>query len=152
MCLASPPTDHPPEYDYPMDPDDESGAWGFWKGPTGVWHDSTRTRVSILSAASLRHWPVRRFRPNVLVDGGGEDELVGRRVGIGSVVLDVVKRIDRCVMVTRPQPGGIVRDAGVLKTVLRESGGFLGVGAVVVVPGHLQLDDAVSDLGPAGPV
>ncbi|MDQ4089797.1 MAG: sulfurase, partial [Actinomycetota bacterium] len=79
-----------------MDFEDESGTWDVWTGPAGVWHDSTRTRVSILSRASLRDWPVRRFRPNVVVDGPGEDELVGRRVGLGSVVLDVVKRIDRC--------------------------------------------------------
>ncbi|MDQ4088836.1 MAG: MOSC domain-containing protein, partial [Actinomycetota bacterium] len=92
-------------------------------------------------------WPVRRFRPNVVVDGPGEDELVGRRVGLGSVVLDVVKRIDRCVMVTRPQPGGIERDLSVLKTVLRDSDGLLGVGAVVVEPGEFRVSDEVEDLG-----
>ena len=105
---------------------------------------------SILSTASIRQWPVRRFRPNVLVDGNGEDELVGRRIGIGSVVLDVVKRIDRCVMITRPQPGGIERDPGVLKTVLRESDGFLGVGALVVTPGRFHVGERVTDRGPAG--
>ena len=90
---------------------------------------------------------MRRFRPNVVVDGSGEDELVGRRVGLGSVVLDVVKRIDRCVMVTRPQPGGIERDLSVLKTVLRDSDGLLGVGAVVVEPGEFGVSDEVEDLG-----
>ena len=146
--LSRPPGDRQPEYEFPIDPDDETGAWGVWSGPVDVWHDSTRTRVSIISRASLRHWPVRRFRPNLVVDGAGEDELVGRRIGLGSVVLDVRKRIDRCVMVTRPQPGGIERDTAVLKTVLRESEGFLGVGAVVVTAGHLRLGDEVADLGP----
>jgi uncharacterized protein YcbX len=146
--LARPPTDSQPEYEFPVDPDDETGAWDVWRGPAGVWHDSTRTQVSILSTTSLRHWPVRRFRPNVLVHGAGEDQLVGRRIGIGSVVLDVLKRIDRCVVVTRAQTGGIERDAGVLKTVLRESDGFLGVGAVVVDPGELHLGDEVTDFGP----
>jgi uncharacterized protein len=145
--LSRPPGDRQPEYDFPIDPDDETGAWGVWNGPADVWHDSTRTRVSIMSTSSLRHWPVRRFRPNVVFDGAGEDDLVGRRIGIGPVVLDVTKRIDRCVMVTRPQPGGIVQDASVLKTVLRENDGFLGVGAVVVVPGRLQLGDELTDLG-----
>ena len=146
--LSRPPSDRQPEYDFPIDPDDESGAWGVWRGPVDVWHDSTRTRVSIISRASLRHWPVRRFRPNLVVDGGGEDELVGRRIRVGSVVMDVMKRIDRCVMVTRPQPGGIERDTGVLKTVLHEHDGFLGVGAVVVNPGRLRLGDEVTDVGP----
>ena len=147
--LVRPPTDRRPEYEFPIDPEDETGAWGVWRGPADVWHDSTRTRVSILSTASLGKWPVRRFRPNVLVDGAGEDELVGRRIGIGSAVFDVVKRIDRCVMVTRPQPGGIERDPGVLKTVLRERDGFLGVGALVVTAGQLGVGDEVTDLGPA---
>lgn len=146
--LSRPPSDRQPEYDFPIDPDDETGAWGVWSGPADVWHDSTRTRVSIISSASLRHWPVRRFRPNLVVDGAGEDELVGRRIALGSVVMDVTKRIDRCVMVTRPQPGGIERDTGVFKTVLRESDGFLGVGALVVTPGLLGAGDELTDLGP----
>lgn len=147
--VARPPTERRPEYEFPVDPDDESGAWGVWKGPTDVWHDSARTRVSILSTGSIRHWPVRRFRPNLLVDGADEDQLVGRRISIGSVVLDVVKRIDRCVMISRAQPGGIERDALVLKTVLREHDGFLGVGALVVSSGQLAVGDAVVELGGA---
>ena len=148
--LARPPVDHQPEYESPVDDEDESGEWTVWTGPTGAWHDSTRTRVSILSTASLRDWPVRRFRPNVLVDGAGEDDLVGRRIAVGSVVLDVMKRIDRCIMVTRPQPGGIERDLEVLRTVLRETDGCLGVGALVAGPGELHAGDEVTDLGPAG--
>jgi uncharacterized protein YcbX len=145
--VVPPPTDRRPEYEFPVDPEDEAGAWDVWTGPAHVWHDSTRTRVSLLSTASLGDWPVRRFRPNVLINGAGEDELVGRRIGIGSAVFDVVKRIDRCVIITRPQPGGIQRDLGVLKTVLRENDGFLGVGALVVGPGQLQVGDEVIDLG-----
>lgn len=83
-----------------------------------------------------------------MVDGAGENELVGRRIRVGSVVLDVMTRIDRCVMVARAQPGGIERDLDVLKTVLRDSEGFLGVGAVVATPGELTVGDAVTDLGP----
>lgn len=148
--LARPPTDLQPEYESPVDDEDESGEWTVWTGPTGAWHDSTRTRVSIISTASLGDWPVRRFRPNVLVDSAGEDDLVGRRIAIGSVVLDVTKRIDRCIMVTRPQPGGIERDLAVLRTVLRETEGYLGVGALVATPGELHAGDEVTDLGPAG--
>ena len=145
--LARPPLDRPPQYDFPVDFEDESGAWDVWTGPTGVWHDSTRTQVSILSVASLRDWPVRRFRPNVLVQGVDEDALVGRRLGIGSAVFDVTKRIDRCVMVSRPQPGGIEQDLSVLRTVIRESEGFLGVGALVAEIGEFEVGDDVRDLG-----
>lgn len=147
--LARPPVDRAPEYDFPVDFEDESGPWDVWTGPTGVWHDSARTQVSILSVASLGDWPVRRFRPNVVVEGVDEDELVGRRVAVGTAVLDVMKRIDRCVMVTRPQPGGIERDLSVLRTVTRESEGFLGVGALVAEVGEFGLGDHLRDLGPS---
>jgi uncharacterized protein len=140
--LCRPPGDSEPQYDYPLDDEDESGPWSLWSGAAGVWHDSARTRISIMSTSSLRDWPVRRFRPNVVVDSAGEDDLVGRRIAIGSVVLDVMKRIDRCVMVTRPQPG-IERDLEVLRTVRRERDGLLGVGAVVVTPGELGVGDEV---------
>jgi uncharacterized protein YcbX len=146
--VCRPPADRGPQYDYPLDDEDEAGPWDLWSGPAGVWHDSTRARVSIVSAATLGDWPVRRFRPNVVVAGAGEDDLVGRRIAIGSVLLDVVKRIDRCVMVTRPQPG-IERDLDVLRTVRRERDGFLGVGAVVVSPGHLRVGDELTDQGSA---
>jgi uncharacterized protein YcbX len=146
--LASPPGERP-DYDYPLDNEDESGPWSTWRGAAGVWHDSARTRVSLISTASLRDWPTRRFRPNLVVDGAGEDDLVGRRIAIGTVVLDVAKRIDRCVMVTRPQPGGIERDLTVLRTVVRDHDGFLGVGAVVATPGQLRAGDKVVDYGPA---
>lgn len=147
--LAHPPGDRQPEYEFPVDPEDESALWDVWSGPADVWHDSTRARVSILSTSSLRDWPVRRFRPNVLLDGTDENRLVGRRIAIGSVVLDVTKRIDRCVMVTRPQPRGIDRDLDVLRTVARESEGFLGVGALVASPGEIRLGDELKELGPS---
>jgi hypothetical protein len=44
-------------------------------------------------------------------------------VRLGSALLAVGTRIPRCVMVTRPQPGGIDRDTGVLEAVHRERGG-----------------------------
>jgi uncharacterized protein YcbX len=149
VSLAPPPVDRQPEYDFPVNPEDEAGQWDVWSGPAGVWHDSTRTQVSILSTSQLRGWPVRRFRPNVLVDGSDENQLVGRRIAIGSVVLDVLKRIDRCVMVTRAQPRGIDRDPGVLRTVMRESEGLLGVGAVVACTGEMLVGDELRDLGPS---
>ena len=93
---------------------------------------------------------VRRFRPNIVLDGAGENELLGRRIRVGSVVLDVMKRIDRCVMVTRAQPAGIERDLDVLRTVLRDSEAFLGIGAVVAAPGEIRVSDVVAELGPAG--
>jgi hypothetical protein len=81
-------------------------------------------------------------------DGVGvENELVGRRISIDAVTLEVVKPIDRCVMTTRPQPGGIDRDLDVLRTINAERQTWLGVGALVVVPGELAMGNEVTILG-----
>jgi uncharacterized protein YcbX len=88
-------------------------------------------------------WAWRRFRGNVVIDGE-EAELVDHRVRAGSAELDVVKRIGRCVMTTRPQPDGIDRDLDVLRTINRERDGFLGVGALVVDPGSIAVGDEVT--------
>lgn len=128
-------------YENPMDVDNDAD-WISWQGPAGAWHDSGRARVSIVSQASLRDWDFRRFRANVLVDGEGEDDLVGGRVRIGEAELDVLKGIDRCVMVTRPQPG-LERDLSVLKTILKSDVTTLSVGAIVTTPGAARVGDEI---------
>ena len=130
-------------YEIALDDDRPEGEWHRWDGPDGVFHDSGRTRLSITSAASLRDWDVRRFRPNVVVEPGDERDLVGCTVGIGGVVLEVVRELDRCVIVTRAQPG-LDRDKDVLVTVHTTRGGKLGVGALVASGGELAVGDPVS--------
>ena len=130
------------EYEVPIDADNDAD-WVSWTGPGGAFHDSGQTRVSLVSETTLRDWDRRRFRTNVIVDGAGEDEFVGRQIRIGDAVLDVTKPVDRCVMVTRPQPG-IDRDLGVLKTINAELATFLAVGCLVAVAGEIVLGDDVS--------
>ena len=138
-------------YEIAADFEDEAGSeWFQWDGPVGTFHDSGRTRVSLLSTGSIGDWDRRRFRGNVIVDAegvGAENELVGQRIRIGSVTLDVTKPIDRCVMTTRPQPGGIERDLDVLRTINAERQTWLGVGTLVVTPGQLSVGDAVEVAG-----
>ena len=129
-------------YEVPLDIETEAPeSWVAWNGPRGPFHDSTSTRVSIVSTATLDGWDARRFRANVVLDGAGEDELIGSSVRLGSVVLEVSKPIDRCVIVTRPQPGGIERDVDVLRTINRERQGMFAVGALVATPGTIALGD-----------
>ena len=118
--------------------------WDAFPGARGAFHDSSRTRVSLVSTGTLGTWDRRRFRANVVLEGAGEDALVGQRVRLGGSELDVVKQVDRCVMVTRPQPGGIGRDNGVLKTIHRERDGCLAVGALVARPGRVSVGDELS--------
>ena len=130
-------------YENPADFEDETGEWDVWDGSTGAFHDSGRTHVSLLSTDTYGAWEPRRFRANVLLDGSGEDELVGSTISLGDAELDVRKPVDRCVMVTRPQPGGIERDLDVLRTIHRQRGGCLAVGAVVTQGGAVRTGDVL---------
>lgn len=133
--------------------ENETGEWFRWEGPAGSFHDSTRTMVSLVSTATLRDWDRRRFRINVILDGDGEDVLVGRTVRLGGATLDVVKHIDRCVMTTRPQAAhdgdvALDRDLSVLSIINAERGSLLGIGALVPGPGPVSLGDRLSSSEP----
>lgn len=129
-------------YEIAANDDQPKGEWIDWEGPEGVFHDSARTRVSILSEDAIGPWDVRRFRVNVMVAGGDERDLVGCHVRIGAAEFEVVKEIVRCVIVTRPQPG-LERDKDVLLQVNRQRDGKLGVGALVAAPGTITVGDPV---------
>ena len=100
-------TDRAATYEIAADFEAEDSSELFhWFGPEGTFHDSARTRVSIVALGDMRDWAPRRFRMNLLTSGAGSAEFIGCTVAIGSVVLEVVKPVDRCVLTTRPQPGG----------------------------------------------
>ena len=130
-----------PRYENLDDAEDEAGPWHEWQGAADAFHDNPAFRVTLVSTGTLGAWDRRRFRANVVLDGEGEDGLVGSRQRLGTAVLDLVEPVQRCVMVTRPQPGGIGRDNGVLKTVHRERAGLLAVGAGVVTAGTVAVGD-----------
>ncbi len=118
--------------------------WAPFEGAPGAFHDSPDARVSLVSTATIRNWDRRRFRSNVLLEGEGEDSLVGSQVGLGDAVIEVGMRIERCVMTVRPQPGGIERDLNVLRTIARERDTCLAVGALVTKPGRVAVGDPLS--------
>jgi uncharacterized protein YcbX len=131
-----------PRYESPDD--DEAPAptrWHDWEGAPGSFHDNADGRVSLVTSGSLGDWHQRRFRSNVVLDGDSDAALVGERVQLGTVRLAVNDPIPRCVMVTRPQPGGIERDTSVLKRIHRERGGDLAVAATVLDAGVVQVGD-----------
>jgi uncharacterized protein len=129
-------------------PDDDLAeaprGWHDWEGAAGgAFHDNADGRLSLVSTGTLGTWDRRRFRANVVLDGAGEEALVGARLRLGTAVIAIGTPIPRCVMVTRPQPGGIGRDTGVLKTIHRERGGELAVGARVLEPGSVRTGDVL---------
>ena len=134
-------------YENPTDDESEDVArWDPFAGADGAFHDNADARVTLVSTGTLGGWDRRRFRANVVLAGAGEDDLVGSLVRVGTAQLDLVRRVPRCVMTTRPQAGGIGRDTGVLKTIHRERGGDLAVGAQVHTSGTVRTGDV---LGPA---
>jgi uncharacterized protein len=128
-------------YENPLNVEDEDD-WVTWQGPAGAWHDSPRSRLSLVSESTLGQWDIRRFRTNVLVSGRGEDEFVDSAIEVGSCRLDITQRIDRCIMVTRPQPG-LDRDLGVLQAVHRERSSCVSIGALVARAGVISVGDKV---------
>lgn len=131
-------------YETPIDAEDEDAApWVSWSGPNGSFHDSAKSRLSLVSEVNLRDWDIRRFRTNLVLDGTGEDDLIGSNVRLGEQAeLVINKAIDRCVMVTRPQPG-LDRDLDVLRTINRERESCLSIGGNVLIPGPVRLGDPV---------
>ena len=133
-----------PTYETPADEDvPDPTEWLQWEGAPGPFHDSPRIRLSLVSTGTLGTWDRRRFRANVVLDGEGEGELRGREADLGEVRLRFGLPIARCVMTTRPQPGGIARDTSVLKTIHRERDGLLAVRAAVLTAGTVRTGDVL---------
>jgi uncharacterized protein YcbX len=123
---------------------EETSAWVPFVGAEGAFHDNAGARVSLVSTGTIGSWDRRRFRPNVLLEGEGEDGLVGSEVALGGARLEVGMKLERCVMTTRPQPGGIERDLAVLRTIARERDACLAIGALVTQPGTVRVGDLLA--------
>ncbi len=137
----------PRHYESPLDFENEATSdWTPWDGAAGAFHDSAEARVSLVSMATIGAWDRRRFRANVYLDGEGEDALVGSELTLGEATLHVGMRLERCVMTTRPQGGGVERDLDVLRTINRERGGCLAVGALVRTPGTVRVGDTLTSV------
>ena len=123
------------------------GEWDAFDGSGGSFRDTGHAAVSLVSIETLGQWDRRRFRPNIVLDSGGEEELVGREVRVGHATLELTERLGRCVMVTRPQPGSrgpeLAKDLGVLRAVNRERGGMLAVGALITESGTVSVGDVL---------
>lgn len=129
-------------YENPLDVENDAD-WVSWQGPAEAWHDSARSRISLVSTGSLGDWDVRRFRANIVVEGEGEDEFIGSQIRIGAdVEATVMKGIDRCVMVTRPQPG-LERDLQVLRTITSRPVSTFCIGALIDQGGTITAGDRV---------
>ena len=90
---------------------------------------------------------VQRFRPNILVEPASgepftEDEWVGLTLRIGGMCMRVDKRDGRCVVITIDPATGL-RSPEILKAVVDERQGCLGVYGSTVEEGRVAVGDAV---------
>jgi hypothetical protein len=130
----------------------------LYESPPGTYFDAYP--LLLMTRASLRRmqqlapksaFDVRRFRPNLLLDTDGSDdgfpELAwrGQKLRVGGALLRVTLECPRCVMVTHPQ-AELPRDPAVMRALVREAGGALGVYAEVVEPGPVAVGDGVQVL------
>lgn len=144
VALRSADTEAPRRYENVVDFEHEATSdWTAFQGAGGAFHDSPAARVSLVSTATIGVWDRRRFRPNILLEGDGEDALVGSSIALGDTILHVGGEIKRCVMTTRPQPGGIEPDLDVLRTIARQRAARLAVAALVDQPGTVRVGDTV---------
>ncbi|NUR64213.1 MAG: MOSC domain-containing protein [Streptomyces sp.] len=135
--------------EYRADPAEPSSLSTF-DLPAGKFVDEAPVHLlseGALRAAGARHpdgsWDVRRFRPNVLLGGPGEDVVLGTRARIGNVVLDITEATKRCVMVTQPQRN-LPKDREILRSLVQASAGTFGVYATVARPGTVLLGDTLA--------
>ncbi len=90
---------------------------------------------------------VRRFRPNILVQADDdapflEDNWVGRVIRIGGLRMRIDKRDGRCVIITI-DPLTTARNPAILRALVGDRQGCLGVYGSTVQPGLVALNDAV---------
>jgi uncharacterized protein YcbX len=111
-------------------------------------HLLTRTTLQTLTRlAPESMWDERRFRPNLLVDavavdGYPEMEWIGRRLRVGTAVIEVVTGCPRCVMVTQAADE-VPQDHRVMRTLVRETKHIAGVYARVLIEGEVRPGDDV---------
>lgn len=127
-----------------------------YESPLGTYFDAypillmSRAGLASLAAAQPNsNFDLTRFRPTLLVDGAGEtteafpeDAWVGKKLKIGNAVLSVEMRCPRCIMTTHGF-ATLAKDPSIMRTLVQQHGGDLGVYAKVIEPGSIAEGDQI---------
>ncbi len=126
-----------------------------FESPPGSYFDAFP--LVLLSESSLRTmqermpesvFDARRFRPNLVIGDTDssipfpEHEWAGRRLQIGDAIVRVEMECPRCVMVTHGFED-LPKDPGVMRALVRETGGNLGAYATIESPGRVGVGDSI---------
>jgi uncharacterized protein len=124
--------------------------------PTGTFFDAAMVHILTTGTLNQLHeaypdgrFEVPRFRPNVVVDTGADEQgfveqgWIGQTLGIGEHVrLKITGSCGRCVMTTLAQ-GKLPKDPGILRTAVQHNFGNVGVYASVIQGGPIRIGDGV---------
>jgi len=142
-----------PDYEWLASPD----AVFEVKLPPGTFFDSapvhlitTATLDRLRAVSPQSQFDVARFRPNIVIqwtegdEGFVENDWVGRTLSIGDEVrLHITDPCPRCVMTTLAQ-GNLPKDPNVLRTIVQQNQGNVGVLATVIRGGRIRRGDAIN--------
>jgi uncharacterized protein YcbX len=135
-----PPNDDAEYYEIPSPP-------GSYLDLAGVHLLSLATLAAGEAASADLDWDVRRFRPNIVVDGVaeafGEDTWCGSTVTVGSARLAARQPTVRCAMPLRAQPG-LDRQPRLFEALTALHDNHLGTYLDVVFPGEVRVGDEVT--------
>jgi uncharacterized protein YcbX len=123
-----------------------------FESPPGTYFDAfpltlmtTQSLHTMQQRAPDSNFDVRRFRPNLLIDSSSskpfpELDWIGKTVTIGEAVLDITFHCPRCSMTTRGFDD-LPEDPTIMRALVREAEGNLGVYATVRQPGKITVGD-----------
>ncbi|MCP3985007.1 MAG: MOSC domain-containing protein [bacterium] len=126
-----------------------------FESPPGTYFDAfplTLMTTSSLASMQKAHpestYDVRRFRPNLLIETKSDEpfpelDWAGQRLRMGSAVIHVEMECPRCVMTTHGF-SDLPKDPGIMRALVRETGGNLGAYASIEEPGDVKVGDEVT--------
>ena len=113
---------------------------------------TTASLNAMTATTAESNFDVRRFRPNILLDtdadGFVENSWVGRRLQVGSAILQINAICPRCVMTTHGF-ADLPKDPRVMRHLVQQNEGNLGVYASIEQSGNIKLGDQVKWLAPS---
>ena len=141
-------------YEMTFDPPNDDAEYHEIPSPAGSYLDLAA--VHLLSRATLAggeaahgelDWDVRRFRPNLVVEGPdepfAEDGWCGATLAVGTARLAARQPTVRCAMPLRAQPG-LDRQPGLFRALDELHDNHLGTYLDVVRPGEIRVGDEVA--------
>jgi uncharacterized protein len=120
---------------------DRAGA-NFDDSPVLVVNLASVAAFGLAAGTSVDH---RRFRANLYIEGIEPDDEVrwiGRRLRVGAAELEVVKRCERCAVITH-DPDTTVTSPALLRVLTQTSEANMGVYCRVVRPGVVAAGDLI---------